>query len=218
MKPGEALGMATQARMLLAFMDRLSLDRVDLVGNDSGGGAAQILAAEHPERIRSLTLTNCEVDDYDESGPAFVRFGKAIAAGLVTAALKEAVRKPTAGRRVYGSAYQNVAALPDEVFATYAAPLVASEQRIEQFMAYVAATTSRDLIAVSPKLLALPVPVLVLWGTADAFFPLERAHWLERNLPRVDEVVEIPGAPLFWPEEQPALLNGKLAEFWARHA
>src|SRR5439155_9064671 len=78
MNPGQPLGMAAQARMLLAFMDSLSLDRVDLVGNDSGGGAAQILAAEHPERIRSLVLTNCEVHDYDELAPAFVRFGKAV--------------------------------------------------------------------------------------------------------------------------------------------
>jgi len=217
MKPGQALGMKAQAAMLLDFMDRLSLDRVDLVGNDSGGGAAQVLAAEHPDRIRTLTLTNCEVHDYDDSAPAFLRFRKALQAGLVARTLKEAVHDPNAGRRMYSNAYQNVAALPDEVFAVYAAPLVASQQRIEQFVEYIASTTSRDLVAIAPKLRALPVPVLVLWGTADEFFPLDRAHWLQRNLPRVEEVVEVPGAPLFWPEEQPALLDRKLSEFWSRH-
>src|SRR6185295_13830433 len=65
MNPAQKLGMKAQAAMLLAFIDSLGLERVDLVGNDSGGGAAQILAAEHPERVRTLTLTDCEVHDYD---------------------------------------------------------------------------------------------------------------------------------------------------------
>ena len=33
------------------------------MGNDSGGGIAQIFAANHPERVRSLTLTDCDAHD-----------------------------------------------------------------------------------------------------------------------------------------------------------
>ena len=42
--------------------DGLGLDQVDLVGNDTGGAVAQIFAARHPERLRSLTLTNCDTE------------------------------------------------------------------------------------------------------------------------------------------------------------
>ena len=151
MNPAQKLGMKAQAAMLLAFIDSLGLERVDLVGNDSGGGAAQILAAEHPERVRTLTLTDCEVHDYDESAPASLRFRKAAASGALAEALKAVVQSPAAGRRAFASAYQRVDALPDEVFATYAAPLVASAQRIEELAAYVAAMTNKDLIAVAPE-------------------------------------------------------------------
>ena len=84
--------------------------------------------------------------------------------------------------------------------------------------AYVFATTKKDLIAIAPELRKLGAPVLVMWGTADAFFPLTWAYWLKENLPNVVEVVEVDGAPVFWPEEKPELVNRKLRELWTRSA
>src|SRR5262245_26937394 len=37
------------AEMLREFLDALRIDAVDLVGNDSGGGIAQIFAAKYPQ-------------------------------------------------------------------------------------------------------------------------------------------------------------------------
>ena len=51
--------MTANAKMLKEVLDALKIDPVDLVGNDSGGGIAQIFAALNPERVRTLTLTNC---------------------------------------------------------------------------------------------------------------------------------------------------------------
>src|SRR4029450_9154964 len=53
-----------QAEMLEAFCAALGLDQVDLVANDSGTAIAQLFAAHHPGRIRSLTLTNGDVHDH----------------------------------------------------------------------------------------------------------------------------------------------------------
>jgi pimeloyl-ACP methyl ester carboxylesterase len=47
---------AAQARVLAAVLDRLGLDRVDLVGNSMGGGIGLRLAADQPARVRSLVL------------------------------------------------------------------------------------------------------------------------------------------------------------------
>ena len=57
------LSYAGQADMLAACLDRLGVEQVDLVGNDTGGGIAQLFLARHGARLRSLTLTNCEVHD-----------------------------------------------------------------------------------------------------------------------------------------------------------
>jgi pimeloyl-ACP methyl ester carboxylesterase len=62
-RPDQDISFRGQAAMLEAFCGALGLDEVDLVANDSGGAIAQIFAARHPERIRTLTLTNCDVHD-----------------------------------------------------------------------------------------------------------------------------------------------------------
>src|ERR1700734_3534907 len=54
------VSVTANARMLAEFLDALKVDRVDIVGNDSGGGIAQIFAALYPQRVRSLTLTDCD--------------------------------------------------------------------------------------------------------------------------------------------------------------
>src|SRR5438876_11435939 len=76
--PGQDVSVTANALMLESFLDALSIDQVDLVGNDSGGGIAQIFAARHPERLRSLTLTNC--DAHDNWPPAAVKPFLAMAA------------------------------------------------------------------------------------------------------------------------------------------
>ena len=61
--PDQDVSVTANAKMLNEFLDALDIDRVDLVGNDSGGGIAQIFAALYPERLRSLTLTDCDAHD-----------------------------------------------------------------------------------------------------------------------------------------------------------
>lgn len=213
-RPGQSLGLQDQAVMFRAFVDALDIAAVDLVGNDSGGGAAQIFAARNPERIRTLTLTNCEVDDHDDGNPAFTRFRDSVASGSLVKALQAASSRPEIGRKAFAAAYQHPEAVSDDTIRTYTTPLVASPERVELLTRYVASIRKRDLIEIRAELMAMPAPTLVLWGNADGFFPMAMAHWLRDHLARVTEVVELDGARVFWPEERPAFLNRKLREHW----
>src|SRR6201987_5619160 len=51
------VSVTANANMLTEVLDALQIGQIDLVGNDSGGGIAQIFAALNPERVRTLTLT-----------------------------------------------------------------------------------------------------------------------------------------------------------------
>src|SRR5262249_51752046 len=84
---GQDVSVSANADMLKEFLDALGIDNVDLVGNDSGGGIAQIFAAKHPERVRTLTLTDC--DAHDNWPPeAFKPFLATAAAGSLRAVLE----------------------------------------------------------------------------------------------------------------------------------
>ncbi len=103
---------------------------MDLVGNDSGGGIAQIFAALYPERIRSLTLTDC--DAHDNWPPeAFKPFLAMAAGGGLRGALdamlsdKSIYRSPQA----LGPAYEHPEKLSDDSVDKYLLPLVRTEQR-----------------------------------------------------------------------------------------
>jgi pimeloyl-ACP methyl ester carboxylesterase len=57
------LSLTGLAAMLDGLCAVLGLEQVDVVANDTGGAVAQVFAACYPARVRTLTLTNCDVHD-----------------------------------------------------------------------------------------------------------------------------------------------------------
>ena len=60
MNPDADLSPPGLARIVAGFLEALDLEDVILVANDTGGAISQITAANHPERIGRLLLTNCD--------------------------------------------------------------------------------------------------------------------------------------------------------------
>jgi pimeloyl-ACP methyl ester carboxylesterase len=60
---GADWSLRTQAEMVLGFLDALNIERAHVVGHDHGGALAQLLAAEQPERIDRLVISNAEAYD-----------------------------------------------------------------------------------------------------------------------------------------------------------
>jgi pimeloyl-ACP methyl ester carboxylesterase len=69
--PAQDLSVRAQAEVLEGFCEALGLESIDLVANDTGGAIAQIFTVRHHDRVRTLTLTNC--DCHDQLPPASSR-------------------------------------------------------------------------------------------------------------------------------------------------
>jgi pimeloyl-ACP methyl ester carboxylesterase len=205
------------ARFVADVCDALELTDVDLVANDTGGAIAQVFAAGNPERLHTLTLTNCEVHDNLPPKallPAvllariglFARLGRGLARDI-----------PRARKRVYGSGYEDVANLPEDVVRAWVEPLFATAEAARQYQRLFTSLRARDLLAIEPALARLQVPTLIVWGTGDNVFRRKWAYWLRDTIPGATGVIELDGARLFFPDERATELTAVLRRHWDTH-
>jgi pimeloyl-ACP methyl ester carboxylesterase len=213
--PEQDVSVTANATMLLELLDALHIDKVDLVGNDSGGGIAQIFAANHPERVRSLALTNCDVQN-NWPPEAFKPFLAMAAAGGLSGALDKMVSDKAFYRssQALGPAYEHADRVTDVTIDEYLQPFRSSPQRVRDLERFLAAFCSSHTEAVEEKLKTLVVPTLIVWGTDDVYFPTKWADWLAKTIPGTRRRVDFEGARLFFPEERAEQLNEELLAHW----
>jgi len=209
------VSVTANAQMLEQFLDALNVEQADLIGNDSGGGIAQIFSASYPQRVRSLTLTDCDV--HDNWPPAAFKPFLAMAAGgglrgTLDAMLsnKDVYRSPQA----LGPAYEHPDQVTDESIETYLRPFVSNEQRTRDLQRFLAAFDNAHTRAVEARLKALTVPTLIVWGTDDVYFGVEWSKWLAETIPGTRRRLEFDGARIFFPEERWTDFNKALREHW----
>jgi len=214
-EPEQDVSVTANAKMLKEFLDALNIDQVDLVGNDSGGGIAQIFAALHPERVRSLTLTDC--DAHDNWPPEAFKPFLTMAAG---GGLRGTLEAMLADKNIYrsqqalGPAYEHPEQVSDDTIETYLRPLVRSEQRTRDLQRFLAAFDNKHTLAIEGRLKTLKVPTLIAWGTDDVYFDVKWSHWLADNIPGTRRRIELKGARIFFPEERWQEFDQELRQHW----
>jgi pimeloyl-ACP methyl ester carboxylesterase len=206
--PEQDVSVTAQAHMIAQVLDALAIDRVDMIGNDSGGGISQIFAALYPERIRTLTLTDSDTSD-NWPPEAFMPFVEMAISGGLTQTLpamladKSIYRSPGA----LGPCYEHPENVSDADIDIYLQPFVRTEQRTRDLQRFVAAFDTKHTLAIEERLKQLEAPTLIVWGTDDVYFPAKWAHWLAEAIPGAKAPIEVPAGRLFFFEERPETLN-----------
>lgn len=213
----QSLAPDDQARTLAAFLDVLGIPTVDLVGSDSGGAIAQIFLARYPHRVRTLLLTNCDVNE-DSPPPALLPVIAASRAGtFVDDVLVPQLRDKRRARLATGlggCCYTNPLHLTDDAIDCYLEPLTRSPLRKDQLHRYCMALEPNPLPAIEPALRQSKVAVRIVWGTGDTIFDAASPDWLDRVFPQSRGVRRIAGANLFFPEEMPAIIAEEALGLW----
>jgi pimeloyl-ACP methyl ester carboxylesterase len=213
---GQEVSYDAQAAMLEEFLDALNIEKIDLVANDSATGIAQIFAVNHPDRVRTLTLTDGDTHDNFEPA-AFKEFLIMASRGELRMAMESMLENKNIFRsnRAMGLAYEQVDRVADDTIEAYLQPFVSCPQRLNDLVRFCQAASDRKRTRhVESRLKMLLVPTLIVWGTDDIFFDVKWADWLARWIPGTRRKVIITGARLCFPEERYSEFNEELGNHW----
>ena len=206
---GQMISPVAQASMLAMLLDTLHVEAADFVANDSGGMVAQLFLAKYPQRVRTLLLTNCDVDK-NSPPPQFLPFIEQARKGtfvddFIVPQLKDK-KLARSAKGMGGLAYTHPESLEDETIETYFRPLVETRLKKAQVNQYAVSMETNSLTSIREALHQWKGPARMVWGLKDGLFGVERAEWLDRTLPGSRGVRRVEGANLFFPEEMPELI------------
>jgi haloalkane dehalogenase len=213
---GQTITPEAQAEMLAKLLDSLNIDFVDLVANDSGGLVSQLFVAKYPHRVRTLLLTNCDVDA--NNPPAsflpLVALAKkdVLADRFIVSQLND--KQLARSARGLGSAFTYPDKLSDETIDVYFQPLVETPLRKSQLNQYTISLGTNELVAIREELHRWTGPTRIVWGLKDTIFAEEWADWLDRTLPGSRGIRKLEQANLFFPEEMPDVIAEEAMALW----
>jgi pimeloyl-ACP methyl ester carboxylesterase len=207
----------TQMRMLVAFLDKLGIGQSDVIANDSGGAVAQLLLARHPQRIRSLLLSNCdtEIECPPKAMEPVIELARhrRYAREWLVPWLQDP-KKARSANGIGGMCYVHPTNPTDEAIATYFLPLVETEERLALTDRFAVSLTENSLADTGHLLRNSKVPVGIAWGMADSIFSPKGLEHLSQSVGNLRQVERLDGYKLFWPEERPDVIRDQALKLW----
>lgn len=183
-------------------IDALELDSFAVVGHDSGGLIARHAVAGDP-RLRALGLI-----DTEQPGGLGWRFRSFLAVRHLPAlerTLSWVARTPWVRRQqlVFGAAFVDRSLLDGDFDEFFLQPLANDRARVESAVAVLRSFDTSLVTALDDVHRRLDVPVQLVWGARDVFFPVAGARAMVGTFGRA-ELAVIDGAATFAHEERPA--------------
>jgi pimeloyl-ACP methyl ester carboxylesterase len=194
------MSIAQHIESVRRVVDLLELDRVAVVGHDSGGMIARHAMVGDP-RLGAMGLINTEPPDPGWRFKAFIasRHLPGLGAGLGWAAGSRRVRR---SRLVFGDAFADRSLLDGEFDEFFFQPLHDDPRRRDAAVKLLRSFDMRHVTELAGIHARLDVPVQLVWGDQDPFFPVERARAMVDGFPNA-RIEVIQGAGLFSHEERP---------------
>jgi pimeloyl-ACP methyl ester carboxylesterase len=201
------------ARLVEEFLDRLDLDDVTLVGNDTGGALVQLLAGEGAARVGRIVLVSCEAFDNVPpglTGKILVLSGK-LPPRLFGLFMQQMRLRPL---RRLPIAFGWLTKRGDAITARWITPVL-NQPEIRRDIVRVlrAIAAERNLMfEAAEHLPGFDRPALVVWGREDRVMPPEHGRRLAELLPQ-GRLVEITDSYTLIPIDQPTALAHAIREF-----
>lgn len=207
------LSLTGLARLVTEFLDRLDLNDVTLIGNDTGGAIAQLVIANASPRVGRVVLASCEA--FDNIPPGLT--GRTLA---LTGRLSP---------RLFGLFMQQMRLRPlrrlplafgwltkrgDAATARWVKPVLEQPEIRRDAVRVLRAVMGdrRVLVEVARRLSGFERPALVVWASEDRVMPLEHGRRLADLLPQ-GRLFDVDDSYTLIPLDQPVWFAHVVREF-----
>ena len=209
MREGTELTMEGMAALVAEFLEALDLDDVVLVGNDTGGAIAQLVATTTPARLGALVLTSCDAFEHFPPGGSFKTLIAAAKFAPTFRAVLSPLRRRTARERGFGQlAHTDI----DHLVVQWIKPALTDSRIREDLRRFTRSLQRETMVNAGARLSQFTKPALIAWSADDTFFPVEDGRRLAEALP--DSRFElIEDARTFSMIDQPDVLAELIASF-----
>lgn len=205
-KPVDAnVSIEAQSRVIVKFMDHLGLKSADIVAHDIGGGVAQLVAVNYPEKVRKLVLIDAVCFD-SWPIPEFLPLQKS---GAEEAMSLGAFVKMM--REFMPQGVHRKAAMTEHVIDLYLTPWSSPEGKRALFRNF-RRLNPEYTQAIAGELKHLACETLIIWAENDVFQKPEYARRLQEAIPNA-RLVWIKDAGHWLMEERPQEINNRLVDF-----
>jgi len=190
----------------VAVMDAAGVERAHVYGVSMGGGIAQVIALDYPDRVGALVL-GCTASSKATPGMTKLQvLGKTL-----PHLFGGQVARTTAVAKVllYGSA-QQAALIDEDVAMLLSVPSPKGGAKIQQL-------AINGFVGTAARLSSITAPTLVIHGNEDVVVPLSAGRFLAEHIPGA-ELVVLDGAGHTYLTDKPVESNEVVRRFLEAHA
>jgi pimeloyl-ACP methyl ester carboxylesterase len=211
MVPDTDLSPAGLARIVADFLEELELEDVVLVANDTGGAISQITAANHPERIGRLVLTNCDAFE-NFPPPAFRPMQWAARVPPALTGLLQGMRFAPMRRLPIAYGWLIKRDFDSAPTQEWVEPFLSSPEIRRDTVKVLRGIDPRYTLEAAEKLRDFDRPALLAWAVEDRFFKISYAEKLATTINGAT-LERIEDSYTFVSEDQPERLAELIARF-----
>lgn len=195
-------GFENCADTLCNAIDQLGLTRYSIVSHDSGGVVARYLASKRPESVVGLVISDTEIPNYQSPLLLLLLAVGKLPGGmwlLMTSLRIRAIRHSLFG---FGSAFHNKQKI-DDFFELFGRPLIKSKTLLKGQQKVLQNVSIKELNRLAKVHQQIKVPVKLLWGQQDPYFPVNEAEKMVKQFAGRAEIHVFNPGKLFIHEEFP---------------
>jgi len=198
------------ARAVADVLAHLDIDDATLVGNDTGGAIAQVVAVNHPERLKSVVLTNCDM--FEVFPPRLFKYFRLLPYVPGSLQVLARVFKVNRVRSLPIALGMLCNEVDGDLVESWAQALLASSDVRRDALEVIRGISPDVTERAAEALGSTDLPFLVVWGADDRLFKRSLAERFCRQVPTA-ELVMVKDSKTFVCWDQPESLASHIASF-----